>query len=65
MLEYIDLIKTSDDMYGWALLKSEVEAVNLQAKLEIIDNKVALPDLQSILEAAASARCVRVCRLSS
>jgi hypothetical protein len=54
--EYIDLIKTSDDMYGWASLKSEVEAVNLQAKLESIDNKVALPDLQSILEAAASAQ---------
>ena len=40
----------------WVSLKSEVEAVNLQAKLKIIDNKVALPDLHSILEAAASAQ---------
>ena len=47
--EYTDLLKTSDDMYGWVSLKSEVEAVNLEAKLESIDNKVALPDLQSIL----------------
>ena len=30
--------------------------MNLQAKLEIIDNKVALPDLHSILEATASAQ---------
>ena len=54
--EYVGLCDREADMYGWALLRSEVEAVSLHEKLLTIDKQLALPDIETVRSVAASAK---------
>lgn len=54
--EYIRLGERANDMYGWALLRSEAEAASLHEKLLSIDKQMALPDIETVRSVAASSK---------